>query len=167
MRTRALMLILAALLLAGGLAAGGEIKLGLGGGFASTHNGALTLGTLEAFAETNAAGWLSPRFTIAYIPPLLPAEDRAALLAASLRAALGSTFRPLVAAGVGAIAEPGRFGGIDLGLAWTVSAGLELQITQALGIYAAGSLVLATRPGTNGMGFYAYSPWALGVFLNM
>lgn len=167
MSTRAPLLVVAALVLCSVLGTASGITLGLGGGPAGSLEEGFTLGVLEFIAETNASGWLSPRFTIAYLPPLLPAERPVALLGGGIRAALGSTVRPLIALGAGALVEAGRFGGMDLALAWIATAGCELRIFPSTGVYATGSLILANREHPHGTTLDAYFPWSVGLFVTM
>lgn len=149
-------------LLAAGVPGWAGAKLGMGGGTAMAIGNDLRIGALELFTELHGHSWLSARFAICYLPPLMPAEGPAMLVTAGARFAVAGHLRPFLVLSGGAAVEPRELGGFMSGLAWGATLGVEWWITGNFGLYASASLAVAQRDTPYGKTSYPYLPWAVG-----
>ncbi len=163
MGKKAVILAVSLILVTVGHVALAQVKVGFGGGFAGSPGDGMTLGTVDMFAETRAAAGLSPRLAWSFLPPLFPTEGPAMHMEVGMRLSFGETLRPHLGLGVGAVFEQGRYCCFNTHPALSAGTGLELSITQSLGIYVRGSVVLAWRRTPYGEAVYKYFPWSVGI----
>lgn len=165
MRTRILS-ALVMLVLAASVPAGAAVRFGFGGGGGTALGDRFGIGALEMFAEMKGEQWLSSRFGLCFLPPLLPAEAGALVLSLGARVGYGDTVRPFLAVSGGAVIEPVPFRGFVPSLAWGVTGGLEIWISPSFGFYVAASMTVSHRQRSGTTAMYPYFPWTLGFFIS-
>ncbi len=141
-------------------------RLGLGLGMGQGTDGQWLVGNAELFAELNGEAWLCSRFSVFYWPPLLPAETSAVVYSWGLRLAWGETFRPYMAAHVGAYVTSSALRGFVSALAFGGTAGVEWWISPGLGLYISAGAFWAQKTESPNSGFYPYFPWSIGILVS-
>ncbi|GEM_PF-4962906 len=144
-----------------GLAA--QPMLGIGLGPAQASGGGWTLGNVELHAELNWDAWLCSRFTVLYLPPLLAGEVPSVLFSWGARLGLGESLRTSLSLGVGGLVSSTSLRGFVPSFAFSGGLGVEVWITETLGLFLSAYAILAQRPDPYGPGFYPYFPWSVGI----
>lgn len=140
---------------------GAEFEMGLGFGVDySTEKS--TLSALEVFGASQPDGWLTLRFSLCYLPPLLPGEGAAFFTGLGAMGNLGDQFRLIVGLGGGIVWEAGLIGPV-LNPAASATLGLEFWFGDRFGLYVSGSFIACWRQTPYGRVVYPYLPWSLGV----
>ncbi|HEC62968.1 MAG TPA: hypothetical protein ENI38_01060 [Candidatus Acetothermia bacterium] len=142
---------------------GAGLEMGLGFGLDSEE--ASTIAALEVFGASQPNGWLTWRFTVCYLPPLLPGEGAAMFTGLEALGSLGEGLRVVLGLGGGAVWEAGLWGPA-FNPALSASLGLEFWFGQQFGVYARGSWLTCWRRTPYGRVAYPYLPWSLGILFS-
>ncbi|MEN3009752.1 MAG: hypothetical protein ABDI20_02000 [Candidatus Bipolaricaulaceae bacterium] len=116
----------------------------------------------EVWAEFRPEAALAWRLGVVYVAPVLPAEKPGVGFWGGVRLAGGEAIRPLLSLGGGMWVEPTELRVPALGWVAVGTAGLEGMFGR-WGFYVGASALLALRPLLEGVLFYPYFLYSVGV----